>query len=53
MAHSVEHLTSDFGSGHEIMVMGLGPMSGSALSMEPAWDSLSPSFSLPLPLPNK
>ena len=34
---------SDFGSGHDVMVMRLRPTIGlCADSMEPAWDSLSP-----------
>ena len=42
MAQSVEveRQTVDFSSGHE-------PTSGSALSVEPAWDSTSPSAHLP------
>ena len=41
---------SDFGSGHDIMVCGLEPASGSVLtdwSMEASLDSVSPSFSVP------
>ena len=38
-AQSVKQTTLDFGSGHDLTVQ----------SMEPFWDSLSPSFSLPLP----
>ena len=41
MAQSVEHLTLDFSSGHDPRVMGLSPKTGSVLSVEPAWDSLS------------
>ena len=36
VAQSVEHLTLDFGSGHDPRVMGLSPTSGSMLSMKPA-----------------
>ena len=36
MAHLVECLTLDFGLGHDLKVIGLGPVSGSALSTEPA-----------------
>ena len=35
VAQSVERLTPDFGSGHDPMVVGSGPASGSALSMDP------------------
>ena len=34
MAQSVEHLTLDFGSGHDPRVMGLSSASGSVLSVE-------------------
>ena len=50
MAHSVEYLTPDFGSGHDLRVVGLSPVLGSALGMEPAWDSISLSLSLSLSL---
>jgi len=33
-------LTLDFRLGHDLRVMGLGPISSSALSRESAWDSL-------------
>ena len=36
VAQSVESLTLDFISGHNLMVMGLSPVSGSVWSMEPA-----------------
>ena len=36
MDQSVEHPTLDFGSGHDSRVVGLSPISGSALSVEPA-----------------
>ena len=47
MAQLVEHLALDFGSGQGPRVVGLSPMSGSVLSAELAWDSLSPSPSAP------
>ena len=34
MAHLVEHLPLDFGSGHDLGVMGSNPVSGSVLSGE-------------------
>ena len=40
MAESVKQPTFDFSSGHDLGVMRLSPVSGSALSMEPAWYSL-------------
>ena len=46
MAQPVEQLTLDVGSGHDPRVVGSSPTLGSALSVEPALDSLSP----PLPL---
>ena len=46
MTQSVERLTLDFGSGNDLRVAGLSPMSGSALKM---W-SLLESLSLPLSL---
>ena len=36
VAQSVEHLTLDFGSGHDPEVVGSSPASGPSLSMEPA-----------------
>ena len=45
-AQSVEHPTLDFSSGHDARVVGSSPVPGSALSVEPAWDSLSLSLSL-------
>ena len=56
VAPSVKHPTLGFGSGHELVVVGLSPVLDSALSMESASDSLSLSlsfslsFSLSLPL---
>ena len=47
MAQSVECPILDFGSGHDPLVRGSSPVSGSVLSMEPAWDSLSPLLSAP------
>ena len=49
MAQLVGHLTLDFGSGYDLRVSSLSLTSGSNLGMEPAWDSLSPSPSTPLP----
>ena len=46
VAQSVEDLTLDFGSGHDLRVVGSSSTLGTALNTEPAWDSLS----LPLPL---
>ena len=37
----IQHLTLDFGLGHDLRVVGLSPMLGSMLGVEPAWDSLS------------
>ena len=52
MVQSVEHLTLDFGSGHDLTVCGFEPHIGPwADSAEPAWDSLSPSLSLSAPPP--
>ena len=56
MTQSVRHLTLNFDSGHDVTVMKSSPMlssvSGSALSVEPAWDSVplsaSPSLALSL-----
>ena len=46
-AQSVERLTLDFGSGHNLMVPGIEPRTGlCADSMEPAWDSLCLALSL-------
>ena len=54
MAASVGRLTLDFGSGRDVMVVGSGLMSGSVLSVEPAWDSLSSSlYAPPHPLSQK
>ena len=50
MAQSVEHLTLDFNSGHDPKVMGSSPMLRSMLTVEPAYDSLSPSPFAPPPL---
>ena len=50
MVQSVEHSTLDFGSGHDSRVMGWSPMWDSTLSMEPAWNSFTPSLSAPPPL---
>ena len=51
MAQSVKHLTLDFGSGHDLTVHETEThIRLCADSMDPAWDSLSPSLSLPPPL---
>ena len=47
IAQSVEPLTLNFSSGHNLRVVRLSPLLGSTLSGDSAWDSLS----LPLPLP--
>ena len=47
MAQFIEHPTLDFGSGHDLRVVRLNLLLGSMLSMEPAWDSLSPSLCAP------
>ena len=45
---SVKHLTLDFGSGHDLTVHEIEPHIGLCTdSADPAWDSLSPSFSAP------
>ena len=50
VAQSAKHLTLDFGSGHDLTVREMEPRVGlCADSTEPAWESPSPSFSLPLP----
>ena len=47
MAQSVKHPTLDFGSGHDLTVREFEPDVGiCADSVEPAWDSLSPSLPL-------
>ena len=51
MIQSVEHLTLGFDSGRDLMVRGIEPRVGlCADNRKPAWDSLSPSLSAPLPL---
>ena len=48
MAQSVKHLTLGFSSGHDLIVHEFEPcISLCADSVEPAWDSLAPSLSLP------
>ena len=37
----MKRLTLDFGSSHDRRVVGSSPVSGSVLSVESAWDSLS------------
>ena len=46
VAQLVKGWTFDFGSGHDLTVVRSSPALGSLLSMEPAWDSPSPSPSL-------
>ena len=43
MAQSVRHLTVDFTSGHDLMVLRSSPTLGSRLGVKPAYYSLSPS----------
>ena len=51
MAQSVKHPTLGFSSGHDLWVHELEPSVGlCADSVEPTWDSLSPSLSAPPPL---
>lgn len=49
MAHSIESPTLDFSSGHHLRVLRSSLVSGSVLSVDPAWNSLSPSPSVPPP----
>ena len=42
VAQSVEHLTLGFGSGDDLIGVKSSPAWGSMLSVESAWDSLSP-----------
>ena len=49
MTQSVKRLTLNSGSGHDLMVQEFEPhLKLCADRAEPAWDSLSPSLSLPL-----
>ena len=51
VAQSVECLTLGFGSGHDLTVHGFEPPHQALCgSTEPAWNSLSPSLSIPPPL---
>ena len=51
VAQLIKCLAFDFGSHHDFIVWGIEPHTGlCADGVEPAWDSLSPSLSLPLPL---
>ena len=53
-AQSVKCLTLGFGSGHDLRVCEFEPcIRLHDDSVEPAWDSLSPSLLLPLSLKNK
>ena len=50
VAQSVERMTLGFGSGRDLMVPGFKPYVGFCTdSVEPAWDSLSPSLSALFP----
>ena len=50
MVQLVKHPTLDFDSGHDLTVCDIEPCIGVCDdSMEPAWDFLSPSLSLPSP----
>jgi len=49
VAQLAEHPTLDFGWGGDLRILRLSPVSGSTLSVESAWDSLSPSPSAPPP----
>ena len=49
VAQSVERLTFDFSSGRDLGVLRSSPKLDSALGMEHAWISLSPSAPLPTP----
>ena len=50
VAQLVKHPILDFGSGHDLMVHELEPhIEFSTDSLEPAWESLSPSLSAPPP----
>ena len=52
VAQLVKYPTLDVGSGHDLMVRGIEPhIMLCADSVEPAWDSLSPSLSLSAPPP--
>ena len=50
VARSVTRQTLGFGSGHDLTVREFKPRTGlCAGSVEPAWDPLSPSLSVPFP----
>ena len=50
VVQSVKHLILDFGSNQDLTVHEIEPRTGLCPgSAEPAWDSRSPSLSLPLP----
>ena len=40
VAHPVKHLMLGFGSGHDLRVMGLNPMMGFMLGMEPTFQKI-------------
>ena len=46
VAQLVKHLTLDFGSGHDLMVVGWSPALGSVLCRESASPSLPPAHKL-------
>ena len=51
MGQSVKHQTLDFRSGHDFAVHVIEPHVGLCTkNMEPAWNSLTPSLSVPLQL---
>ena len=50
MAQSVKHPTLDFAQATISRFMSLSPALDSLLSVEPTWDSLSPSLAAPPPL---
>ena len=54
VAQSLKHMTLGFSSGHDLTVRGIEPHIGhvNSLTVEPAWDSLSPSL-CPSPLQTK
>ena len=50
MAQSVKHPTLNFSLGHDLVIRefpSLSPASGAVLTVEPSWDSVSPSLSAP------
>lgn len=49
VAQSVKPPILDFGSGHKLRVMRSGRTLGSAMSVQPVWDSFSPPSASPIP----